>query len=322
MYNSGFYDTPLVKPVDNEILEVKLEDQLITRLNLENFAHADYSLTEEPGMVKKIRTYHGTGAVEELAMGQGNSDDFGAYWDEVEYRVGVTQGRAKYYDEQLMADPVVIDKLVQHMSEEMTNDMTRKIVGEMQKTDIKKFGATFGFDIVSDAISEFPDEKTEDEQLFMLIARKDSSAWRKALKDDLKYVEDFVRKGYIGTVCGVPIYWSDAVPEGRAFIGTREAITIFVKRGVQVEQERDANVRENKLYTRKVMLVALTNSDKLIDMCKAADPTTGYTLLVAEPANWATNYNDYYTIDPVNLTMVKNAFTEAPVFRPNHFYQA
>lgn len=70
------------------------------------------------------------------------------------------------------------------------------------------------------------------------------------------------------------------------------------------------------------MLVALTNSSKLIDMCKAADPTTGYTLLVAEPANWATNYNDYYTIDPVNLTMVQNAFAEAPVFRPNHFYQA
>lgn len=176
MYNSGFYNTNEVKPVDNEILEVKLEDQLITRLNLENFAHADYSLTEEAGMVKKIRTYHGTGAVEEVAMGQGNTQDFGAYWDEVEYRVGTTQGRGKYFDEQAMADPTVIDKLVQHMSEEMVNDMTRKIVGEMEKTDIKKFGATFGFDIVSDAISEFPDEKTENEQLFMLIARKDSSA--------------------------------------------------------------------------------------------------------------------------------------------------
>lgn len=240
----GYYDTTNLKPFDSEVLEIKFENQLETRLNLQQFATVDYSLAEQPGMVKKIRTYHGTGVLEELAMGEGNTEDFGAYWDEVEYRVGTTQGRAPYYDEQSMTDPYVIDKMINHMSEEMTNDLTDKIVAEMVKTDNKIYDADFDFDVISDAIASFPDEETEDETLFMLVNRKDMTTFRKNLKDQLKYVEDFVRKGYVGTVCGVPIYTSDAVPQGKIFLGTSKAVTIFVKKGVETERERDANTRK------------------------------------------------------------------------------
>lgn len=171
----GFYDTTAVKPFDTEVLEVRFENQLDTKLNLQQFATVDNTLAENAGMVKKIRTYHGTGAVEELAMTEGNSDVFGAYWDEVEYRVGTTQGKAVYYDEQAMSDPDVIDKMISHMSEEMVNDLNRKVVAEMVKTDNKIYDADFDFDVVSDAIASFPDEETEDENLFLLINRKDAT---------------------------------------------------------------------------------------------------------------------------------------------------
>ena len=262
-------------------------------------------------MKKKIRTYAGNGNVKEVAMGYGNgSDVMGVSFKEVEYEVETTQGKASYYDEQAMNDPDAINKLVTYMSEEMTNDMTRKIVAEFQKTENKVYDVTVGFDVISDAIASFPDESTENEGMFILIARKDSSAWRKALKDDLKYVEAFVRKGYVGSVCGVPVYWNDAMPQGKIFIGTREAVTIFVKRGVNSEAERDADTRRNDLWIRKVMLVALTNENKMIELTTKADPREGYELVEEKPDDWASKYaTDYYFYDYKAETVALN--TEA-----------
>ena len=314
------YDGLNVYPFDNEVVEIKFENQLNTRMDMMQFATADYSLSENAGMKKKIRKYSGTGAVEEVSMGNGNTGTIGAGFVEVEYEVGTTQGKGQYYDEQLMDDPAVIDKLVQHMSELMVNDMNSKIAAELGKPSHKDFGITVGFDAISDAIAEFPQESTEGEALFILINRGDSSAWRKALGDDLKYVEAFVRRGYIGTVCGVPIFWNDVIPAGKCFVATREAVTIFVKKGVEVERDREPNTRRNDLYIRKVMLVALTNADKCIELTTAADPRTGYTVLDEAPVNWATNYNDYYTFDVAGERMVKNAFSAAPTFVAGQFY--
>ena len=314
------YDGLNVYPFDNEVVEIKFENQLNTKMDMMQFANADYSLSENAGMKKKIRKYSGTGAVEELAMGVGNSGTIGAGFTEVEYEVGTTQGKGQYYDEQLMDDPAVIDKLVQHMSELMVNDMNSKIVAELGKTTNKLFGVTVGFDAISDGIAAFPKEETEGEALFILINRKDSSAWRKALGDDLKYVEAFVRRGYIGTVCGVPIFWNDVVPQGKTFLATREAVTVFVKKGVEVERDREPNLRRNDLYIRKVMLVALTNADKCIELTTDADPRTGYTVLTEAPLDWATDYNDYYTFDVVNEEMVKNDFDAAPTFVAGQFW--
>lgn len=275
---SSKYNTSALKTFDNEVLEIAFEQQLITAMDMQQFAHSDYSLTEHAGMKKKIRNYVGTGSVKEVAMGEGNGNDvFGSYFQEVEYEVETTQGKGRYFDEQFMNDPDAVNKMVTYMREDMTNDMTKKIVGEFEKAPQCKYGCTWGFDVISDAIAEFPDEATEKESLFILVARADSSAWRKALGDSLKYVEAFVRRGYIGTVCGVPIYWNDAIPAGDAFIGTREAVTIYIKKGVEVEQERDADTRRNDVYIRKVMLVALTASNKIIKMTTHAAPTTTVT---------------------------------------------
>lgn len=316
----SIYDTSAVKVYDNDVIEILFEDQLATHLALEQFAHADYSLTEDAGMLKKIRRYFGTGNVEKLAMGEGNTGVIGADFTEEEYRVLTTQGKGVYYDEAAMADPAAIEKLVNHMAVVMVNDLRGSIVAEAGKTSNKLYGQTFNFDCVADAIATLPDELTENEGLFLLVNRKDVALWRKNLKDDLKYVEAFVRKGYVGHVCGVPMYWSDAVAQGKAFLGTSEAVTIFVKKGTETEQERDADHRKNTLFIRKVDLVALTNEGKMIEIRSAADPRTGYTALAEQPADWATDYNDYYTFDAKAGAMVKNAFEAAPEFVANKFF--
>ena len=84
------YDTDTLKIADNEVLSVKFANQLKTKLDMNQFITMDYSLAENPGMVKKVRTYTGTGDVEDLAMGAKNSVVIGAQWVETPYEVKTT----------------------------------------------------------------------------------------------------------------------------------------------------------------------------------------------------------------------------------------
>ena len=264
----------------NFVLENKLEDLLTTKLDLNQFATQDKSLTEEPGMIKKVHTYTSTGDVEDLEMGYGNSDEIIVSFSEASYTVGVTQGKFAYYDEQEMTDPMVVDAGLDGLASRMTNDLTAKIIGEFDKATILADARATGltFDAVVDGIALFPHEDAEN-GLFMLINRQDLAALRKNLADELKYVEAFARTGYVGSVCGVPVYVSDAVPAKKAFIATKAAVTVFTKKGSEIEQERDANTRNNKVFARKVMLVALTDATRVVKVGTAAAKFTE----VAEP---------------------------------------
>ena len=254
----------------NFVLENKLEDLLVTHIDMNQFATQDTSLVEEAGMTKKINQYTSTGDVEDLAMGVGNTDEIEVSFTQVPYTVGVTQGRFAYYDEQEMTDPMVVDAGLYGLATRMTNDLTAKIIAELDKATLTYDASATGltFDAIVDAIAKFPHEDAED-GLFILINRADLAGLRKNLKDELKYVEAFARTGYIGSVCGVPVYVSDAVPAKKAFLATKEAVTVFTKKGSETEQERDANIRKNTVYARKVMLVALTDATRVVEIATA-----------------------------------------------------
>lgn len=255
----------------NFVLENKLEDLLTTHIDMNQFATQDTSLVEEAGMTKKINQYTSTGNVQDLAMGAGNTQEIEVSFTQVPYTVGVTQGRFAYYDEQEMTDPMVVDAGLYGLATRMTNDLTAKIIAELDKATLTYDASATGltFNAIVDAIAKFPHEDAED-GLFLLINRADLAGLRKNLKDELKYVEAFARTGYIGSVCGVPVYVSDAVPAKKAFLATKEAVTIFTKKGSETEQERDANVRKNTVYARKVMLVALTDATRVVEIATAA----------------------------------------------------
>ena len=258
------YDSSNIAVFENKVLKEMLEEQLTTALDMNQFITTDYSLQAAPGMKVEIHTYHGNGAVEDLAMSEGNTQDIGAYFTSADYEVTTTQGRIPFYDEQQMVDPTAIDKAVQHLAELMTNDVTAKVVGELNKADNIFYNFAFDFDGIVDAIATLPQEKNEG--LFLLISRKDISKFQKNLKGLLSYTEDFVRTGAIGAIAGVPIYPTDALSTGVAFLATREAVTCFVKKGVETEQERNANTRQTIIYGRNVKVIALTNADKVVKL--------------------------------------------------------
>lgn len=261
------YDTASIKTFDNEVLAEMLEEQLITKLDLNQFITTDYSMTEAPGMVKRVRKYTGIGDVQELAMGEGNTEKIGSEFEDVTYEVKLTQGWVQYFDEQEWNDPKAIEKAIQHLSEQIINDNTTKIVAEFDKATNVVNNFDWSFAAIVRAKAGMPDEVNTG--LFMLVNTADSAEIQIELEDHLKYVEGYVRSDYIGSVAGIPVYVSDAVPSGEAFIATKEAITCFMKKGVTVETERDANTRCNDIFGRVVKLIALTNDNKVVKLLTA-----------------------------------------------------
>lgn len=260
---------------NNFVLENKLESILATKLDVMNFLTPDYQLQQSAGMIKKVHTYKPTGVVEDLTVGNGNTQSIDAGFIEREYTVGVTQGRFPWYDEQAMTDPAYVDAGVKGIAEIMANDLTKKAIAEFGHATLSKSTTNFALNDIIDAMAKYPYE--EEAGLFMLVGLKAKAAIRKQLKDELKYVEDFARKGYIGSIMGMPVYESKAVPEDCAFIATKEAVTAFIKKGVESEQERVPNTRQNILYLRKCMVVALTNANKVIMMGPAQTTTVTCT---------------------------------------------
>lgn len=263
---STIYDSnpiPNIKVVDNEVVEQKLENQLITKLNMNQFITLDYQLAEAPGMVKKVRTYRGVGDVQDLAMGEGNTVVIGSEFVESDYRVAVTQGTAIWYDEEQMADPKAIDKAIEHLSEALVNDVTKKVVGELRNAT--ESIATLDFDGIVDAIAAFPEE--DNPGMYLLMNKLAYAALQKECKDELKYVEAFVRSGYVGHLAGVPIFVTKALDneagKAEAYLATKDAITCFMKKGVETEQLRDPGTRSTAIVGRNVKVIAATKLNKI-----------------------------------------------------------
>lgn len=250
---------------ENVVLSNKINDILTTEVNLNNYLTIDNSLTQNAGMKKKVITYTSTGSVEALGMGQGNTTSLEVQKSEKEYDVLTYQGKFAFYDEEEMTDPMIVDTGLRHSADNMVNKFTANAIAEMDKATLTVKPSAWSFDAVVDAIAEMNLEN--EDGLFLLISPADKAAFRKALADDLKYSEGFARTGYIGSVCGVPVIVSKAVPAGKGYLATKEAITVFIKKDTETEYERDADKRNNSYWVRKVAVVALTDATKI---CKIA----------------------------------------------------
>ena len=250
------------KVYENIVLSNKVNDILTTQVDLNSYMTIDTSLTENAGMKKIVNTYTASGEVEELAMGQGNSTEIEVSFTPTQYEVKTFQGKFAFYDEQEMTDPMVVEVGLDGSAKTMINTFTEKAIAEFEKATLEVPTASWSFNTIVDAIAKMNLES--EEGLFLLISPADQAEVRKALKDDLKYSEGFVRTGYIGSVCGVPVIVSKAVPAKKGYLATKEAVSVFIKKDTETEYERDADTRKNSYWIRKVAVVALTDATKVV----------------------------------------------------------
>ena len=249
---------------ENFFLSNTVEDQLNSHLDLQKFCKVDNTLEGTAGMKRIINTYRATDGTEKLTVGQGNSKSIEVSYTPVEYEIALAQNRFTWNDEHAMTDPMLVPVGMKHAGTDMFNTIQKDIYTEFSKTGIVVNATAPDFDAFVDASAALNIENIEDVEVFAILHPDDKAAVRKALKTSLEYVEAYARQGYVGSVAGVNIYAKADATKGEIIVGTRDAVTIFNKKGIEVEPDRDANTRVNNTYTRKYYVVALTDESKAV----------------------------------------------------------
>ena len=252
---------------DRKVIEDRIKDILETGLDSVQFMTVDNDLTQNAGMVKHINTYEYEGAVEALAEGATNTERGKVKFTEKEYRVQVKQQVFDYTDEQYMKDPKVVEVGAKGMSVEMKNDMNNDYFVEIAKTTTLHSADKFSYDVVVDAIEKM---NLEDEKgLFLLVGNDLKASIRKDEDFKASRLGEILYTGQVGDISGVPVIHSRKVPANTAYLATKEAVTLFNKKGIQLEADRDKEHRINTEIARKVCLVALTDATKAVKITVA-----------------------------------------------------
>ncbi len=262
------------KVYDNFYLSNEIEDQYNSHLDLQNFCTVDDSLVGTAGMIRKINVYKATNGTEKLDIGEGNTKSIEVSYSPEEYKILLAQNRFKYYDEQDMADPMLVPVGVRHMGTDMFNTVNSDIFAEFNKASQTVSVTKIDFGAFADAVAALNIDGTDNDpestapQCFAFVCPADMATLRKNLSEDLKYVESFARTGYVGTVAGVNLYTKKDAVSGTIVVATKDAVTLFNKKGTEVEQERDADTRENSIWSRKYYIAALTDDTKAVKIVK------------------------------------------------------
>lgn len=252
---------------DNEVLENRIADILETGLDSMSFMTVDRDLQQNAGMKKVIHTYTYKGAVEAVSEGKATTEKAKLTFEEKEYEVKVKQEEFEYTDEQFMKDPMILEAGLKGAGTSMINDLNNDFFTEIAKTTtLSTYTDVIKYDDIVDAIAKM---NLEDETgLFVLINPKQKAEIRKDADFKASRMGEIIHNGQIGDISGIPVAVSKKVPENTVFVATKEAVTCFVKKEVEVEQDRIKNKRINSIIPRKVGLVALTDATKAVKITK------------------------------------------------------
>ena len=292
------------KIYDNFYLSNEVEDQYNSHLDLQQFCTVDNSLVGTAGMIRRINVYRATSGTEKLTMGQGNSKSIEVTYTPEEYKILMAQNKFEYFDEQEMTDPMLVPVGTKHMGTDLFNTVNGDIYGEFKKATMVVLADKYNFAAFVDAVASLNIESTDNDpavvapQTFAFINGADTAELRKNLAEDLKYVEAYARSGYVGTVAGVNIYTKKDATKGTVVVATRQAVTIFNKKGVEIEQERDADHRKNDIYSRKYYLAALTDATKAVKICKGTAAISADTTVQESKTYYAKTDNGYIVGKP------------------------
>lgn len=256
----------------NKVIEAKIKDLLTTSVNARSLMTVDNSLTESAGMTKTINLYTYSGNAEELSAGTGSTANKrgSISYAGTDYTVKMVQQAADYFDEDFMKDPSIVDAMLKGAAQIMTNKMTADFISACSGATIGQtfaHGKAISYDTIVDAISTL---NVEDESgVFILIP----NTWKAALRKDADYksaqMGAVVYNGQVGTICGIPVVCTKALTD-TAYVMTKEAVKLFLKKDVEVEQDRDVDKRKNSIYTRTCYVVALVDATKICKITEAA----------------------------------------------------
>ncbi len=273
----------------NKVISAKATDLLMTSLNHRSLMTIDTDLQGSEGMTKTINTYTYTGEAEVLAAGVGSTAGKRGSVAYVgnDYTVQCIQQAFDYLDEDFMKDNKVVDVATTGATQVMVNFLTDKFYAALAttssgselvgKTEFAN-GSAISYDTIVDAIS---DMNIEDESKLVLVIPNE---WKADLRKDDDYksarMGEVIYNGQVGQIAGIPVVATKALNHtataaAKAYLLTPEAVTLFVKKNVEVEQDRNSDTRANAVYLREYYICALTDATKARKIVEAAAAQQG-----------------------------------------------
>lgn len=250
---------------ENKVIEAKAKDLLTTAVNTRSLMTVDNSLAQEAGMTKTINVYTYSGQAEELDVGEGNSNRGSIAYVGTDYTVKMVQQAFDYFDEDFMKDNTIVDNMLKGANQVMVNKMTADFTAELAKANLSSTFSTFGYEAIVDGIATLNIE--DESKLFIVIP----NAWKAQLRKDPDYksarMGEVVYNGQVATIAGIPVIATKALTDA-AYVMTAEAVKLFMKKDVEVEQDRDADHRKNSVYLRTAYIVALEDATKIAKLVK------------------------------------------------------
>jgi hypothetical protein len=249
----------------NKVLEAKAKDLLTTSVNARSLMSIDTDLTQNAGMTKTINVYEYNGTAEELEVGKGNTNRGSISYTGKDYNVKLVQQAFDYFDEDYMKDNTIVDNMLKGASQVMVNKMTADFVAELNKANLTSTFTNFGYEAIVDGISGLNIEN--ESEVFVIIPNE----WKADIRKDEDYksarMGEVIYNGQVGTVAGIPVIATKALTDA-AFVMTKEAVKLFMKKDVEVEQDRDADIRQNSVYLRTAYVCALVDGTKIVKLSK------------------------------------------------------
>lgn len=250
---------------ENKVIESKATDLLTTAVNARSLMTIDNSLAETEGMTKTINVYTYTGKVEKLADGAKNSTRGSLAYEGVDYKVQRAQQVFDYSDSDYMKDNSIVDIGLEGANALMANEMTADFYTECGKASLSHTAAAFGYEAIVDAIAKLNIE--DESKLFVVIP----NAWKAEIRKDEDYknarVGEVVYSGQVGAVAGIPVVATNALTD-EAYVMTPEAVHLFMKKDVEVEQDRDVETKVNTIVLTTYYICALRNNNKICRITK------------------------------------------------------
>lgn len=248
----------------NHVIEAKAKELLTTALNARNYMTIDTSLAESAGMKKIINTYTYSGEAEELEAGEANSNKGSITFVSSEYVVKRVQQTFTYTDDDFKKDPTIVDNMLKGANQVMVNKMVADFRTECAKATLSSPYTTLGYDAIVDGIGEL---NLEDESgVFTIIPNTQKKELRKDPDYKAARMGEVIYTGQIGGVCGIPVVASKAFEN--PFVMTKEAVKLFMKEDIEVEQDRNIETKVNTVVLTTYYVCALVDATKIAKMAK------------------------------------------------------
>lgn len=243
--------TMLQNMVDPQVLADMISAELENAIRFAPLARVDRTLEGRPGSTITVPKFKYIGDATDVEEGQEIDLELLETSTE-DFTIKKAGKGVEITDEAVLSgygDP--IGEAGKQLLMAIANKVDNDVLTALDTTTLEyTAGTAWNLDTISGAMDIFNDE--DDEPMVLILNPKDASKLRKAVASDWERASDLgdniIVNGTYGGVLGAQVVRSKKVTEGTGYLVKQGALAIYMKRNVEIEDDRDI-LRKTTVFT-------------------------------------------------------------------------